>query len=555
VRLITGVKIEGFRSIRDAELPALSDFTALAGLNNSGKSNFLRALNAFFAGHTDPGKVVRVDDDYYRPDLRKKKRKRIRIAVTFALPDEFRFRTGLEPVEGFLGGRQFTVAKEWQRGNPEPVYHLNDGPSLDPLGRSRIDQFLQLISFRYIPNRVQPLDVVRNEHQALRDVLVRRLGVKAGTASATFTAIRETSESLIAPLAKRFQEALPYAGDVRLATPSSWADMLFTFGYRLLQGSVELDDTAQGSGTQSLLMLETLYLIDRDYFQKFGWRQAAIWAVEEPEASLHSSLEARVALYLSSIARGGGSRLQVFCTTHSDLMVQYATKAIVVHQRGAETKFDTGVQGRDALERLSKAGVSRWVHPIMHHPLEPLVLVEGKRDHEFLHAAFRLLRPRVRIELSYLELLGDGVQTGGVGDLANYIRANAAVIRARVRSAPVVVVLDWDARNKLQQFQRPFSADDPFRALAWPDEALNPALGRSFHGIERCYSTRMIEEAERRGAVIARRQDGTMVVEEGQYGSVKDILAAVVRDGLEIGDLVHARVFLEAILRDAGIEP
>ena len=42
----------------------------------------------------------------------------------------------------------------------------------------------------------------------------------------------------------------------------------------------KIRDTEQGSGIQSLLMLETLYLIDRDYFQQFGWRQAAIWGVE-----------------------------------------------------------------------------------------------------------------------------------------------------------------------------------------------------------------------------------------------------------------------------------
>ncbi len=37
-----------------------------------------------------------------------------------------------------------------------------------------------------------------------------------------------------------------------------------------------MDESEQVSGMQSLLMFETLHLIDRDYFQRFGWNQAAI---------------------------------------------------------------------------------------------------------------------------------------------------------------------------------------------------------------------------------------------------------------------------------------
>ena len=55
--------------------------------------------------------------------------------------------------------------------------------------------------------------------------------------------------------------------------------MVFAFGYRLTKDNVGIYDSFQGSGIQSLLMLETLYLIDRDYFQKFGWQQAVVWAV------------------------------------------------------------------------------------------------------------------------------------------------------------------------------------------------------------------------------------------------------------------------------------
>ena len=106
--------------------------------------------------------------------------------------------------------------------------------------------------------------------------------------------------------------------------------MVFAFGYLLDQQGTELEDFLQGSGIQSVLMLETLLLIDQDYFQKFGWRQASIWGIEEPESSLHSSLEVQIAAFLRSVSSNPRGRLQVLSTTHSDAMIQYADRPVYV---------------------------------------------------------------------------------------------------------------------------------------------------------------------------------------------------------------------------------
>jgi hypothetical protein len=232
---------------------------------------------------------IDVDADYYAPDRKKKKAKQIAVGITVSLPANFRFRKGLEGVREFLGSEQFKIKKAWRKEGTSPYYFLN-GEQLGLEDQQKIDQFLHLINFCYVPNRVLPVDVIREEHQALRDLLVRRLGRRTGEHQAAFSAIRDTSQAMIETLVKRLTEASPDIGKIRLATRTSWTDMAFAFGYRLGQGDFELADAVQGSGIQSLLMLETLYLIDRDYFQKFGWRQAAVWAVEEPESSLHTSL-------------------------------------------------------------------------------------------------------------------------------------------------------------------------------------------------------------------------------------------------------------------------
>jgi energy-coupling factor transporter ATP-binding protein EcfA2 len=548
--LISEVEIKGFRSIRHCKLESLGDFTVFAGLNNSGKSNFLRALNAFFNDQTDPERWIDVDNDYFRPDLRKKKKRQISISVNFSLPDRFKFRKGLDAAQRLLGGNEFTISKTWNRKDTLPSYQLN-GEKLGLEDQQKIGQFIQLISFRYIPNRVHPIEVIQNEHRAIRDVLVRRLGKRAGEQQVTFSAIRETSENMIKGLVKHLIEASPDVKNVRLATPTSWADMVFGFGYKLGENGLEVDDSVQGSGIQSLLMLETLYLIDRDYFQKFGWKQAAIWAVEEPESSLHTSLEALVASYLASIVTDPKSRLQVLSTTHSDLILQHASKVIFVKKNGWETVSEPIENLFEGLERLSREGISRWAHPILHFPLDPLILVEGKYDADFLEEAVRYIRPKRKIRVSYLERLEGGGRTGGVDDLLDYVKNNLKAIRSRRQDAPVIIVLDWDSAKKTKQFQKLFGTGDPFKVLAWPNRSFNPKLGKTFHGVERYFSDRMIQEVEDRGGQIYRNRKGICSVQSEEYGEIKNMLNGIVNEGLKEEDIVHARDFIREILRAA----
>ena len=206
------VEIDRFRSIRSESIKTLGDFTAFAGPNNSGKSNVLRALNAFFNSQTDSNTPVNVLQDYYRHDLKIKKAKKFSITVTFDLPTSFKFRQGLQSTETLLG-RSFTIQKLWRRDIPIPQYYLNNSPNqLNLDQRAQVEQFLSLISFRYIPNRVLPLDIIRNEHRALRDVLVRRLAKKATNQEAIFQAISDTSKTLIKSLQSAIHEASPDIG-------------------------------------------------------------------------------------------------------------------------------------------------------------------------------------------------------------------------------------------------------------------------------------------------------------------------------------------------------
>ncbi len=410
MNLISKITIENFRSLRNEVINDISDFVVFVGINNAGKSNILRALNVFFNDEIDIGVPINVDRDYCQGMYRSRKKKYIRISVTFNLPSFFNFRKEFEPAKNLLGSSVFTIIKEWQRESTTPNIYINDTNAyLNENDKYKIKQFLSLINFRYIPNRVLPTEVIRKENKALRDVLTRRLARTIRDQKQIFEGINKTSEKLIHSLSKHVKEIYPSLKSMRLSTPSSWADLLFNFGYKIKETAYEIDDTAQGSGLQSLLMFETLYLIDQDYFQQFGWRQASVWAIEEPESSLHTSLEASIAQYLREISRGN-TRLQIFSTTHSDLFMQYSDKCYFVIKEDGNSNIKQKTLD-EALSFSSKQGISRWVHPILYYPTKPLLIVEGKFDHIFFEQAFRILGVEDKVNVSFLEKIAQG---GGI---------------------------------------------------------------------------------------------------------------------------------------------
>ncbi|WP_438481751.1 AAA family ATPase [Oleiharenicola lentus] len=423
--ILRNIEISRFRSIRDSALPELEHFSALVGLNNSGKSNFLRALNLFFTGKPEPETSFDLARNYFRGELSAKKKKVISIAIHFTLPPSFNFRRELKPVETMLG-RDFWITKEWTPQNIEPLVYLNKAAT--PLTASdvaKVNQFLALIAFRYVPNRVMPIEIIRKEQQALRDVLVRRLAKFKTQSAAVFNGLQSTAEALVQAVSEDINKFSPDIQKVRLATASSLADLAFQFGYRLSESGVEMDETEQGSGMQSLLMFETLHLIDRDYFQHFGWKQAALWAVEEPESSLNTALEARTAHFLARITNDKNGRLQIISTTHSDLMIQYSDRGYMIEKATLKTKFTettaTTKSAKDLLECASRYGVTRWVNPILLSPLDPVILVEGKFDRDFLDRIFAALNISPRPRVACLEDIKGDASKGGVETLITFI--------------------------------------------------------------------------------------------------------------------------------------
>jgi predicted ATP-dependent endonuclease of OLD family len=86
---ISRVAIKNFRSLTDVELE-LSNYTALVGLNDSGKSNLLRALNLFFNNQTDPDHPLNFQSDFSQhAKIVERKAKQIEIEIEFIPPTNY----------------------------------------------------------------------------------------------------------------------------------------------------------------------------------------------------------------------------------------------------------------------------------------------------------------------------------------------------------------------------------------------------------------------------------------------------------------------------------
>jgi hypothetical protein len=88
--------------------------------------------------------------------------------------------------------------------------------------------------------------------------------------------------------------------------------------------------------------------------------------------------------------------------------------------------------------------------------------------------------------------------------------------------------------------------------MVWPEDKANPDLGKSFRGIERFFSDRIIHEGEKRGASIGRTKKGTAIVEAAAYESVKKCLNDIILEGLSQADIAQVQPFLQEVVERCG---
>jgi energy-coupling factor transporter ATP-binding protein EcfA2 len=541
MQLISQIKIKNFRSIRSVTIDGTTDFTCFCGQNNAGKSNILKALNLFFNSQTDPGKALSIDADFNTTERKTKKKAVIAVEVTFNLPATFSFRNELSSVKALLG-TEFSIEKTWTRDLPEPAIKLN-GKTLDPANAELARQFLALIRFRYIPNRVLPIDIIRSEQKAITDSLIRRLKFSADESNKVFDHFKEQAAALSANLGSEFSELISNFSNVSLNTPQAWGDLIFNLGYRV-SGS---DDEVQGSGAQSVLMLETLALVDRDYYKQFGWRQATIWGFEEPESSLHHSLEFGVAKKISALTQSDKARLQIFCTTHSNAIVEFATSRFFV-KRGVDGSSDViAMLDADHIEEIWSSGVAPWIHPLLRNPGQTIIIFEGQFDVDIFNVLKGFLPGGLGLQAHCLATLDKVNATGGDSRLLQYLQNNVTAIKHREGKGDIIVVLDWDSAGKVHSYQR-ITDSKSYKVAAWTESDLNTELSTDFKGIERALSSDLIKSVAAAHGISLIDRNGQIALHPQDYKPLKSHLNDRVVEGVSPEHMTRPLTFFKKLL-------
>jgi energy-coupling factor transporter ATP-binding protein EcfA2 len=514
MKLIRSVRIERFRSLANVELKELSDFVVLVGPNNSGKSNVLRALNLFFNDETDPNSLLDFAVDYHLG--RSKPQKRIAVSVEFSLPAAFGFNKKIRSAEEYVG-RHFYIRKAWTlETTHEPTFEdSEDGTqykTVDGEGRRKVRQFLDLISFRYIPNRAVPAAVVRNEWSAVQAELARRVGKRS---QLPFDVLKSYAKSMIQPFADDIKESLQI-GDLELATPMDLKDVVFSsIGLRVPVGkSGAIEDTSLGAGAQGILMFCMLHLIDKARFRNYGWTQAAVWAIEEPESSLHRDLQLRAASLLNSYTQDD-QRFQILITTHNEIFVESARSGFAVKLH--PDRGSTVVEARSIRELADEAAselVTGWAPPVLKFPQRCVVLTEGPTDCRILTRAAQLTDIGVHLKFCTVSELDATFQGDGYDQIINFVKRHSPVLRNRSPRYPLLVLVDWEnGEYRVSDVAKKYGKDGTRHVSRMREEWCDPAVGSTFKGIERMLSPRILEMASKCGIPgIGRLEDGGFVV-------------------------------------------
>lgn len=481
--------------MRGAELCDIGDYAPVIGVNSSGKSNVLRALNLFFNGYLDENQTVLSMSDDFSTHAPKGKKKQISVTVGIRLNRDFKVR-GQRDFHKKCNIKDIIYIKRiWGLSIDKGaiVDTLYFGSSPESMTEATADYATSVIAhiravrFVYVPNHTRAADLIRRELEPLRSNLVSRLrstkAYRESSVDELFTELTAMGDRMFGGVSDAVTRGLPGIG-IEPDLPADFADLVFNVGVRATTtGDVARAPEFEGSGAQSLLLLHVLNLADRTHRGAgFGWVQASIWAVEEPESFLHAGLRARFSEDLRDYA--ADSKRQIFVTTHQDEFVRISDFAWLAKKEPDTVLHRMTV--RDALTESARSSISSYSHPWFTFASEPIVIVEGRSDEIYLRAAIQEaeIKPRWRL-IAPGAVLGDD-HTGDA--IHQYLKFNKPVVASRPDVGPVIVLRDWEAKDKAKYDAvlavHPFST-----CLVPPTDIANPELGESFVGIERFLST------------------------------------------------------------------
>ncbi len=403
---IKSFEIKNFRSIRHINVQT-KDLMVFVGKNNAGKSNILRALNAFFSR-----KVTVLD-------IPPKSFERNELEIKVVFTDVPRIvRKTLDIFESDLSiTRIFVITDDRIKFSKEIINNreLKSGFSNDLPKMSEVRDYLEEIlpKFYYVPALRDLSDSEKFKKGSLmQDLLIPFLDDRIFDDGASITnhlsSIQEIMEKRSAVIEANINQLL-------YARLDDFKRILFSFENvdikKALTPSLLVETESserlipaieQGAGTQNFIILALA-----QYYASGKFPRDLIIAFEEPEISLHAGAQRRMwdlIINLSQIIQQ-----QIFVTTHSTIFIDENIDSIyLVRKKKGETSVTQSAINRDILRILGIRGSDYFQS-------DALIFVEGLSDYE----VYRLWAI-AREPASWEGILFTFIPLGGLNALSDY---------------------------------------------------------------------------------------------------------------------------------------
>lgn len=404
------IRVKNFRSLVDVELK-VSDYTALVGLNDSGKSNLLRALNLFFNQETDPGHPLDFFNDFSQHARTiDRKAKQIEIEIEFSPPKNYSDNTSIiwrklyrsdlkDPAEEFYK----TDRSEFSKG-------------------SKAEYWVRNIAYEYVP-------AIRGKHffgllkRRLYKTLAATVAANLKQASSMFlTNLRQEVKNIETESLRLLQLKTEFS------LPSDLGDLFEALGFDSEDDYTKTALQYRGDGIQGRhVPLIYKFLADqrKKNSSKGKPRAETIWGFEEPENNLELLRQIETAEEFKNYS----NEIQILISTHSPAfygMAKEAGKISIAIRDSGKTSFVDSISPEDIDSQL---GLMAFVEPYIRKAQterenlirsiknlkedalifnKPVLYVEGSTDKKIIEAAFKALKISMNFEVVCKEGLNGG---------------------------------------------------------------------------------------------------------------------------------------------------
>lgn len=455
MKIIDSVTIRYFRSVYTLTLFPCKDMTVIAGKNDVGKSNILKALNLFFSQQSDYLHNFDFFEDYSlsrREEVRKdtvRGQQFISISVRFLRGN--RMPNSLPP--------SFTVTKRWDMHSPEckvstdvqvfmKSYAERNGIKYsERITNISLSTFLNKIRFIYVP-AIKDERVFRETLNILQQSLFdsknkQILDTPIGEAN-------KAVQNIVGELQTDFETATGITNFVELPTTLNYANSLLQINTPIIGGSVPLEKHGDGIRTHYIPKILN-YVAKRS-------KLIYIWGFEEPENSYEYRRCIQVANEFNTQYCKSS---QIFITSHSPAFIgdESDKKTIIrVGNNGGRTVLLSDENPLDEelgyielyrefidqvkalqLSNAKQEAEIKQLTKLLQSSQTPVILTEGKTDTSLLKLAIKKLNLEVFKSWEIRPIQADG--TSNNETLLKYLLALKDNMHL---STPVIGMFDRD---------------------------------------------------------------------------------------------------------------